>query len=737
MGCNNSKPNATDGAVNDKHANGAEKKPVRKSAIPSEDRIECSAKTASAVFGGVKVRYAFLSQRGYYPDDDKKANQDAYSIRTNFCSSNAASSSENNDAFLAVYDGHGRYGDKCAIFAKNELPMLIERAVHRLVTRKRVLPGESPPATPSSLSLLTKEEFQAACKQAHLECNKMMHKVSTFDDDLSGTTAISVIFHGERSGEAQITVCNVGDSRAILGQKVDNSGSLKAIPLSLDQTPYRRDERRRIKKTGARILSLDQIEGLEPVVESDGEDEDFQLGETIDEGGDPPRVWAPKGEYPGTAFTRSLGDRVAEEFGVHAEPEMITRPLTSEDKIIAIASDGVFEFLTNQSVVDICAKFDDPLEACRAVVAESYELWLQYELRTDDITMICVFVDEIVGAEVESTILGKESFQGSSKSEGSLKSDFLPLEAEKPARSIMSKKALLELEHRKSLSCMNLSYDDHDDFDINEFSTPKSDDDKARISEAIKASVIFQDINDKERDMICSAMENISVKAGDWIIRQGEMGDKLYIAEEGRFEVRVLSNLAEDDGSGGTPVHVYFGSRSQHAHPTFGEIALRHHAPRQASVIALTDGQVWALHRCVFNRILLHHNARREVRQHLRKLRAFRGLTADELQKLVDNMEEKTYVSEKIIVNQGDIGNSFFYIVDGSCVMMSSETGAKGTSVTRKELNANDYFGEEMLLKKGPYEGTVKTVRETKLLMLTLTAIEENVGSLTEKIRHA
>jgi hypothetical protein len=46
-------------------------------------------------------------------------------------------------------------------------------------------------------------------------------------------------------------------------------------------------------------------------------------------------------------------------------------------------------------VIDICAKFNDPLEACRAVVAESYELWLQYELRTDDITMICIFIDEV------------------------------------------------------------------------------------------------------------------------------------------------------------------------------------------------------------------------------------------------------------------------------------------------------------------------------------------------------
>jgi hypothetical protein len=41
-------------------------------------------------------------------------------------------------------------------------------------------------------------------------------------------------------------------------------------------------------------------------------------GEDIDEGGDPPRIWSKYGEYPGTAFTRSLGDSIAEELGVFA-----------------------------------------------------------------------------------------------------------------------------------------------------------------------------------------------------------------------------------------------------------------------------------------------------------------------------------------------------------------------------------------------------------------------------------
>lgn len=57
-----------------------------------------------------------------------------------------------------------------------------------------------------------------------------------------------------------------------------------------------------------------------------------------------------------------------------------------------IASDGVFEFLTNQSVADMVAKHPDPLEACKQVVQESYDLWLQYEVRTDDITIICIYI---------------------------------------------------------------------------------------------------------------------------------------------------------------------------------------------------------------------------------------------------------------------------------------------------------------------------------------------------------
>ena len=57
-------------------------------------------------------------------------------------------------------------------------------------------------------------------------------------------------------------------------------------------------------------------------------------------------------DFPGTAFTRSLGDALAEDLGVIAEPEIVTRELEEGDEIIVLASDGVFVFcLSNGPII--------------------------------------------------------------------------------------------------------------------------------------------------------------------------------------------------------------------------------------------------------------------------------------------------------------------------------------------------------------------------------------------------
>ena len=52
---------------------------------------------------------------------------------------------------------------------------------------------------------------------------------------------------------------------------------------------------------------------------------------------------------------------VAEDIGVCAEPEVEVQQLSSEHPFMVIASDGVFEFLTNQEVINMVSPFSEIL----------------------------------------------------------------------------------------------------------------------------------------------------------------------------------------------------------------------------------------------------------------------------------------------------------------------------------------------------------------------------------------
>ena len=639
--------------------------------------------------------------------DAHKPNQDTLSVSEGFAG-------RNQDGFFGVYDGHGRDGDKCAQYARDRLPDLLTgylqrarareadertRAAAAAAKKKDASSSSSssssapppPPVAPADVEL-TRDWVRICSLKAHVECNRALHRCAEVDDSLSGTTAITAYVQG---GTNRITVSNLGDSRAIVGQRVrrqqsgggggteraaasasagagagagtkgggrrggggpgessggvDGGGSgsgnvggmnggneggeksaLRALPLSRDQTPYRRDERIRVRRAGGRILSLDQIEGLEPINPNDELEEeqggadggakgDLVLGEEIDEGGDPPRVWSPHGEYPGTAFTRSIGDAIAEELGVYAEPEMVTRELGPDDKIVVLASDGVFEFLTNQSVIDLCAKFDDPLAACRAVVAESYELWLQYELRTDDITMICMFIDGVEpqakaarssygpagGSALPASEVPAEAGRGGGGNDGT--DGVLPSKGNRPVRTSVSKAKMEAIQKSKErmIAGGDTSGVQAKNFDVASLYTEKSQEEKEAIDRAIHASVMFEKITDEQRDLIYKVIQPISVKAGECVIKQGSMGDCFYIVDDGKFEVRIVPDGEEDtDGTGGNVVHVYEGSREEQLHPSFGELALMYSAPRAASIIAQTDGHLLELHRFAFQKVL-------------------------------------------------------------------------------------------------------------------------------------
>lgn len=166
----------------------------------------------------MNLRYVYVSQRGFYPSDPHKANQDSYVI----CESLLGDHSCN---MFGIFDGHGTYGDLCSFFAADEMPKNLVKAVNKN----------------GGLSCLDGDKSKDVYTKSFTDTDKALHSNASIDDSLSGTTGVTILQKGDR-----LLVANVGDSRAIIASMVD--GKLVYSPLSNDQTPYRKDERERLKK---------------------------------------------------------------------------------------------------------------------------------------------------------------------------------------------------------------------------------------------------------------------------------------------------------------------------------------------------------------------------------------------------------------------------------------------------------------------------------------------------------
>mmetsp|Transcript_6290 Transcript_6290/g.8336 ORF Transcript_6290/g.8336 Transcript_6290/m.8336 type:complete len:1062 (-) Transcript_6290:158-3343(-) len=629
------------------------------------ENITASVRTEHLDYGKYGIDYAFVSQRGYYPDAPDKANQDSYCIVTNLFG-------DPKKGLFAVLDGHGKDGDLCSIFCKNQLPVNFEKFVK------------------------DNEDTHAGMTKAFTTTNVELHKAPKIDDSLSGTTAIAVYIDQD-----DVYVANVGDSRAIIGVQVDNK--LVAKPLSSDQTPYRKDERDRVKACGARVMSMDQIEGFEPIHENWG---NVNLGEEIDEGGDPPRVWSQYGEYPGTAFTRSFGDMIAEELGVCAEPEILHRKISKGDRYIVIASDGVFEFITNQTVIDMVEKFQDPLEACRKIVQEAYDLWLQYEVRTDDITMICLRIVEAEGEQL--TLRRISTFEG-------------PVESAKP-------NARRQYSREKKKQLIAAARAEETEVDIQKYITKKSKAEKTRILEAIKSCFLFENISKQQADMMCKVMELVHVNPGEVLIRQGDEGDKFYVIDNGKFEVRIAQTQEEiDSGNLGPVVHVYDSDGT--THPSFGELALMYSKPRGASVVAVSVGQLWALARPVFKYVLTQQSSKKDLIHTLRRVNVFQSLTINQLEILAGVVRDVHFSEKQVIIRQGDPGDCMYVIQSGKAQVQvtDAETGKQKIVAS---MGQYDYFGERALLSDEPRTASIVAETAITLLRIDKEAFEDVLGRL-------
>jgi rhodanese-related sulfurtransferase/mRNA-degrading endonuclease RelE of RelBE toxin-antitoxin system len=102
------------------------------------------------------------------------------------------------------------------------------------------------------------------------------------------------------------------------------------------------------------------------------------------------------------------------------------------------------------------------------------------------------------------------------------------------------------------------------------------------LLDQVLASKAFARVPRDNLKRLVSRIEMLPVRAGETIIRQGEVGDSFYIIRSGKF--RVIGYMSVEDDT----VEI----ASLGPGDSFGEEALIRNAPRNATIEALTDGSV-------------------------------------------------------------------------------------------------------------------------------------------------
>ena len=147
----------------------------------------------------------------------------------------------------------------------------------------------------------------------------------------------------------------------------------KIFCLSYDLKPTLPLEKKRINKSGGRVEQFKEKDG-----NMNG----------------PPRVWVKNEMFPGLAMSRSIGDFIATSVGVIPDPEIIEYTLNKNSRYLIIATDGIWEFISNEKVMRIGNKFypkSEPINLCNELVKEANLCWEKENFIRDDITVLVVY----------------------------------------------------------------------------------------------------------------------------------------------------------------------------------------------------------------------------------------------------------------------------------------------------------------------------------------------------------
>lgn len=248
---------------------------------------------------------------------------------------------------------------------------------------------------------------------------------------------------------------------------------------------------------------------------------------------------------------------------------------------------------------------------------------------------------------------------------------------------------------------------------------PKSADQKHRILQRLEKAFMFSALDEREKNIVIDAMQEKHFKPDEYVIKQGESGDHLYVVDSGQLDCFKKFKPDQPD----THLKIYQPGES------FGELALLYNCPRAASIKAKTAAVLFELDRETFNNIVKDSAIKKRERyeEFLQKVEILKGMDPYERSKIADVLKTIKYRANEYIIRQGDNGDTFYFIEEGEAVAMKKEN----PNAPEKEVyhyTSGGFFGELALRNNAPRQASVKAKTEVTLAVIDRDSFKRVLG---------
>jgi cGMP-dependent protein kinase len=230
------------------------------------------------------------------------------------------------------------------------------------------------------------------------------------------------------------------------------------------------------------------------------------------------------------------------------------------------------------------------------------------------------------------------------------------------------------------------------------------------IDEALKRHFIFSSLDEDNSKPLIKAMQLYKFNVGEIVTGTS---NNFYIVRTGKLEVILNRHRASILKQG----------------DSFGGLAVLQNLPRSARVKTSEPCELWTIDRAGCNEALKIANLAtyEENKEFIDRVMMFQVLTQAQRNSLIDSLTTLKYSDGSAIVNEGEIGELFYIIKEGtvSCCQQGQEI---------RQLARGDFFGEQALIYSSNRTATCIAVGEVKCLSITRDKLTMALGASVQLI---